>query len=315
MRVLARTQWLGEIARRQALNDAVSQQELARRGDALARAGRELAAEREARLAAQSRVNRARSQAGTLAAELGGMTARLAASEHERRVAVERADRAADRGASLRRRVRALERQLGRAERRAQERRRSLAGRGDLVQSRWHSLAVVGCAVLFGVSIGVVGVAFSGHTVSSALIDARRPRLVPADASALARTQIPRRYLTLYVAAGRRHGLDWAKLAAVGELESQHGQSRMPGVHAGSSPKGAQGPMQFLPATWRRYGLSGDGNGPITPYDPADAIDAAASYLRANGAPEDWPAALYAYNHSYRYVRKVLALSARYKRD
>lgn len=46
-------------------------------------------------------------------------------------------------------------------------------------------------------------------------------------------------------------------------------------------------------------------------YDPADAIPSMAAYLKASGAPANWPAALYAYNHSYTYVANVLRLSRR----
>ena len=58
--------------------------------------------------------------------------------------------------------------------------------------------------------------------------------------------------------------------------------------------------MQFLPATWRAYGLSGD------VHDPRDAILGAANYLRANSAAHDERAALHHYNHSTLYVDAVL---------
>ena len=67
----------------------------------------------------------------------------------------------------------------------------------------------------------------------------------------------------------------------------------------GTSTAGAQGPMQFLPSTWARWGGGGDIN------DPHDAIMAAGRYLAASGAPADIHKALYAYNHSEHYVRAV----------
>jgi len=67
----------------------------------------------------------------------------------------------------------------------------------------------------------------------------------------------------------------------------------------GTSTAGAQGPMQFLPSTWARWGGGGDIN------DPHDAIMAAGRYLAASGAPGDLHRALYAYNHSEHYVKAV----------
>ena len=72
---------------------------------------------------------------------------------------------------------------------------------------------------------------------------------------------------------------------------------------------GAQGPMQFMPATWRAYGL--DGN----VHDPRDAILGAANYLRASGATRDLRRALYAYNHSSLYVDAVVRYAAQMRRD
>jgi membrane-bound lytic murein transglycosylase B len=76
-----------------------------------------------------------------------------------------------------------------------------------------------------------------------------------------------------------------------------------------ASTAGAQGPMQFLPATWRAYGLGGD------VHDARDSILGAANYLRASGAPRDLRRALYAYNHSTLYVDAVLAYARVMRRD
>jgi membrane-bound lytic murein transglycosylase B len=131
-------------------------------------------------------------------------------------------------------------------------------------------------------------------------------------ASAFALRTIPAAYLHEYRRAAAEYGLDWTKLAAVGKIESDQGRSRVPGVAHGTNPRGAAGPAQFLASTWARYGVDVDGQGAMNPYDPADAITAMAAYLKASGAPEDWSAALYAYNHSTAYVRAVLALSRQY---
>jgi cell wall-associated NlpC family hydrolase len=75
---------------------------------------------------------------------------------------------------------------------------------------------------------------------------------------------------------------------------------------------GAGGPMQFLASTWQTYGLDADGRGVADRWDPVDAIFSAANYLRASGAPQNIPAAVYAYNHSQAYVQEVLAWAAAY---
>ena len=85
----------------------------------------------------------------------------------------------------------------------------------------------------------------------------------------------------------------WAYLAAVHLVETRMGRIR------GTSTAGAQGPMQFLPSTWARWGGGGDIN------DAHDAIMAAGRYLAASGAPADLHRALYSYNHSEHYVRAV----------
>lgn len=87
-------------------------------------------------------------------------------------------------------------------------------------------------------------------------------------------------------------GVGWSYLGAIMLVETRMGRIR------GASSAGARGPMQFLPATWRRYG-----RGSIESYP--DSIRAAASLLRANGAPLQMTRALFAYNHDLRYVRAV----------
>jgi hypothetical protein len=130
--------------------------------------------------------------------------------------------------------------------------------------------------------------------------------------SAFARRTIPGVYLRDYGRAAGMYGLDWTKLAAVGQIESDQGRSQTPGVAQGTNRAGAAGPAQFLGSTWARYGVDVSGRGASNPYDPADAITAMAAYLKASGAPEDWRSALFTYNHSTAYVDAVLALSRRY---
>lgn len=120
----------------------------------------------------------------------------------------------------------------------------------------------------------------------------------------------PTTYRELYMqAATRCPGLSWTVLAAIGQVESDHGRNM------GPSSAGALGPMQFLPSTWRSYGVDGNGDGKKNIWDPFDAVPAAADYLCKNGAGrggQSLYAAIFAYNHSDTYVRKVLAIAAAY---
>ena len=61
-----------------------------------------------------------------------------------------------------------------------------------------------------------------------------------------------------------------------------------------------------MPATWKRYGVDANGDGRKDPYNPVDAIFAAARYLKAAGADKDIRKAIFAYNHADWYVDSVL---------
>jgi membrane-bound lytic murein transglycosylase B len=113
----------------------------------------------------------------------------------------------------------------------------------------------------------------------------------------------PQALLGWYREAERRFGVGWHVLAAVNFVETAFGKLRT------DSTAGAQGPMQFLPATWRAYGLGGNVR------KPRDAILGAANYLRASGAPRDYRRALYAYNRSSLYVDAVMRYANQMKRD
>jgi hypothetical protein len=122
----------------------------------------------------------------------------------------------------------------------------------------------------------------------------------------------PSSYLELYkLSATRCPGLSWTVLAAIGQVESGHGRNN------GPSSAGALGPMQFMPATWRAYGVDGDGDGKKDIWSPYDAVPGAANYLCANGAGqggEKLRKAIWHYNHSWDYVNKVLAIADAYAR-
>jgi Transglycosylase SLT domain len=106
-----------------------------------------------------------------------------------------------------------------------------------------------------------------------------------------------------YRAAQRRFGVPWTILASINFVESAFGRVRS------ASEAGARGPMQFLPATWRAYGMGGDID------DPRDSILAAANYLRRSGARDDLDGALFAYNPSTSYVRAIRRFARRMRRD
>ena len=113
----------------------------------------------------------------------------------------------------------------------------------------------------------------------------------------------PATLLSYYRAAQRRFGVRWSLLAAVNFVETAFNKLR------NESATGAQGPMQFMPATWRAYGLGGN------IHDPRDAILGAANYLHANGAPRANARALYHYNPSPLYVDAVLRYERRIRTD
>ena len=145
-----------------------------------------------------------------------------------------------------------------------------------------------------------------------------------------------------------RCGLSWVTLAAVGSVESAHGLfggavvaadgtsapaiigpplDGSPGVKAIADTDGGQydgdtrwdravGPMQFLPTTWRSWGVDADGDGVARPHDIDDAAATAAVYLCSSTAAmttgPGWWAAITTYNRSETYARDVLERSNEY---
>lgn len=127
---------------------------------------------------------------------------------------------------------------------------------------------------------------------------------------------IPAEYLRLFVAAGSAYGVQWTVLAGIGKVECDDGQDPAPACtqEGATNSAGAGGPMQFLASTWATYGVSVNG-GPPDRWNAADAIFAAARYLRANGAPQELQRAIFAYNHSQEYVTEVLRWAQRYEHE
>jgi Transglycosylase SLT domain len=115
---------------------------------------------------------------------------------------------------------------------------------------------------------------------------------------------VPAALVPIYQRAAAAYGLGPqgpAVLAAINGIETAFG------TNLNVSSAGAVGWMQFMPETWAGYGVDANGDGVADPYDPEDAIFAAANYLQASGAPADWYNAVFAYNHADWYVAEVLA--------
>ena len=112
--------------------------------------------------------------------------------------------------------------------------------------------------------------------------------------------RVPIFLLPLYQAAGIQYGVRWEILAAINEIETDYGRN------LNVSTAGALGWMQFMPATWRQWGVDANKDKRKDPYNPADAIFAAARYLKAAGYEQDPRRAIFAYNHADWYVDSVM---------
>ena len=127
--------------------------------------------------------------------------------------------------------------------------------------------------------------------------------------SSCAGSGVPPVLIPIYQRAAAQYGLGPqgpAVLAGINEIETAFGSN------LNVSSAGALGWMQFIPSSWEAYGVDANGDGVKDPYNPEDAIYAAASYLSAAGMPADTYTAIYAYNHADWYVAEVLANAACY---
>src|SRR5271163_841473 len=140
---------------------------------------------------------------------------------------------------------------------------------------------------------------------------------------------IPADYLYWYKKVGQQYGVPWTILAGIGTVESDNGQTTLPGVHSGDNGFGAAGPMQIgiggaatnvwggapvHPASEVVDGVATDedGGGIASVYDPADAIAGAAKYLVTAGVQTNPSGAIFAYNHLQSYVQSVLFYAGQY---
>jgi hypothetical protein len=112
--------------------------------------------------------------------------------------------------------------------------------------------------------------------------------------------KVPIFLLPIYQAAGIQYGIRWEILAGINEIETDYGRN------LNVSSAGALGWMQFMPATWKTYGVDANQDGKRDPYNPVDAIFAAARYLKAAGGDKDIRRAVFAYNHAGWYVDSVM---------
>src|SRR4051812_8694006 len=112
--------------------------------------------------------------------------------------------------------------------------------------------------------------------------------------------KVPIFLLPIYQAAGIQYGVRWEVLAAINEIETDYGRN------LNVSSAGAVGWMQFMPATWKMWGVDANRDKKRDPYNPVDAIFAAARYLKAAGAQHNLRRAIFAYNHAGWYVDSVM---------
>lgn len=145
-------------------------------------------------------------------------------------------------------------------------------------------------------------------------------------------------------------GLTWTTLAAIGEVESNHGRHGGSSIGAdgraeppifgvaldgngvalipdsdGGEIDGdteldrAVGPMQLIPQAWRNWHIDGNMDGIEDPHNIDDAVMAAANYLcRASSDVTNepgWRAAIGAYNPSAAYVQRVADVANRLADD
>ena len=118
--------------------------------------------------------------------------------------------------------------------------------------------------------------------------------------------EIPPFLLPIYQACGTQYGIPWQVLASINKIETAFG------TNLNVSTAGAVGWMQFMPATWQAYGVDANGDGRRDPYNPVDAICAAARYLKAAGGDTNLRNAIFAYNHATWYVDEVMLYARQY---
>ncbi|SFE02020.1 Transglycosylase SLT domain-containing protein [Thermoanaerobacter thermohydrosulfuricus] len=133
--------------------------------------------------------------------------------------------------------------------------------------------------------------------------------------------EIPNELIPVFKAAGEKYGIPWTVLAAIAYRESNFNPNAV-GPYLPDYNTSAVGMMQFLPETFSEYGVDGNGDGIISPFEPADAVYTAAHYLSTNynlykkKGYSDLDAlrkAIWHYNHAWWYVDQVMSIAEKYK--
>jgi peptidoglycan DL-endopeptidase CwlO len=196
------------------------------------------------------------------------------------------------------------------------------------------ALVVAACAMVAGLLVAPVLMFASGGLLAesgAACSSARGGASNQPVASQSAQNSIPSDYLYWFQHVGTQYGVPWVILAGIGKVESDDGQTTLPGVHSGANAFGAAGPMQIgiggaagnqwggapvHPAGEQVDGVATDenGDGVASVYEPADAIAGAAKYLLEHGVLDNVDDAIFAYNHLESYVQLVLYWAGLYAR-
>jgi len=173
----------------------------------------------------------------------------------------------------------------------------------------------IGLKVALAVAAVLLGVLFFLGLFVSASTPAAGARQICSARGDLA-GEIPASYIPWLQRAAARFRLGprgFSIVAAIHRIESDFGRARLPGVRSGANFAGAGGPGQFLAPSWEAYGVDADRDGVVDRYSVPDSVFATANYLRASGAPRDWRAAIFAYNHAEWYVNDVLDQAEAYQ--
>jgi cell wall-associated NlpC family hydrolase len=211
---------------------------------------------------------------------------------------------------------------------------RSETGQATARDQRGSRLLVVGIIGLAGiVLLGLMAVPFmigaDAFFAASAGCSGQQTGTAGQPAPGAKARSIPANYLHWYQKVGQQYAVPWTILAGIGTVESDNGQTTLPGVDSGSNAFGAAGPMQIgiggaagnvwggqpvHPASEVVDGVATDEDGgpDASVYDPADAIAGAAKYLLAAGVATNPSAAIFAYNHLQSYVESVLYYAGAY---